>query len=144
MPRVRIALDTNIFVSALITKGTPPDRLYQAWLRNDIDLVISVEQIDEIAEVLARPRFRNLIDPDEAAQMISAIHLRAIVVAGIDILKRSPDPKDDMILATAVAGQAELLVTGDKRDILALGTVEGIPICSARDALRIALPDHPS
>ena len=55
---MRVVLDTNIFVSALITKGTPPDQLYQAWLRNDIDLVTSVAQIDEITDVLARPKFR--------------------------------------------------------------------------------------
>ena len=134
---MRIALDTNIFVSALITKGTPPDQIYQAWLRSDIDLVISAEQIDEITEVLARPKIRSLVNPDEAEQMISAIHLRAIVVADLNILKRSPDPKDDMLLATAVAGQADLLVTGDKRDILALGTVEGIPICTAPDAMAL-------
>ncbi|WP_428099658.1 putative toxin-antitoxin system toxin component, PIN family [Candidatus Rariloculus sp.] len=136
---MRIVLDTNIFVSALITKGTPPDQLYQAWLRNDIDLVTSVTQIEEITDVLARPKLRRFVDPDEAAQMVSAIHLRAIVVDDMPVPKRSPDPKDDVILATAVAGQAALLVTGDKRDILALGTVEGIPICTARDALQIAL-----
>ena len=136
---MRVVLDTNIFVSALITKGTPPDQLYQAWLRNDIDLVTSVAQIDEITDVLARPKLRRLVDPDEAAQMVSAIHLRAIVVGDMQVPKRSPDPKDDVILATAVAGQAALLVTGDKRDILALGTVEDIPICTARDALQIAL-----
>ena len=137
---MRIALDTNVFVSALITKGTPPDQLYQAWLRNDIDLVTSVEQIDEIADVLARPKFRGLVDPDDAARMIFAILMRAIVVADMDVPQRSPDPKDDMILATAVAGRADLLVTGDKRDLLALQTVEGIPICTPRDALQIAIP----
>ena len=121
----------------LITKGTPPDQLYQAWLRNDIELVTSIAQIDEVANVLARPKLRRFVDPDEAAQMVSAIHLRAHVIDNMPVPNRSPDPKDDMILATAVAGQAALLVTGDKRDVLALGTVEGIPVCTARDALRL-------
>ena len=67
----------------------------------------------------------RLICSDEAAQMDSAIDLRAILVGDMPVPKRSPDPKDDLILATAVAGQAALLATGDKRDILALGTVEG-------------------
>ena len=136
---MRIVLDTNIFVSALITKGTPPDQLYQACLRNDIDLVTSVAQIDEITDVLARPKLRGFVDPDEAAQMVSAIHLRAIVDDDMPVPKHSPDPKDDVILATAIAGQAALLVTGDKRHLLAPETIEGIPICTARDALQIAL-----
>ena len=120
---MRIVLDTNILVSALITKGTPPDQPYQAWLRNNIQLVTSVAQIDEMTNVLARPKLRRFVDPDEATQMVSAIHLRAHVIDDMPIPSRSPDPKDDMILATAVAGQAALLVTGDKRDTLALGTV---------------------
>ena len=37
-PHVRVVLDTNILIGALITKGTPPDRLYQAWLRSEIEL----------------------------------------------------------------------------------------------------------
>ena len=70
---MRIVLDANIFVSALITKGTPPDQLYQAWLRNDIDLVTSVAQIDEITDVLAHPKLRTFVDPDEAAQHAAGI-----------------------------------------------------------------------
>ena len=50
-----------------------------------------------------------------------------------------PDPKDDPILAIAVVGDAELLVSGDKSDMLALDHVEGIPIRSPREALAIAL-----
>ena len=101
-------LDTNVLVSALITKGTPPDQLYQAWLRNKIELVTSAAQIDEVSEVLSRPRLRKYVDLDEAAQMLSAIHLRAIVIHDMPIPMRSPDPKDDAILVTAVAGDAQL------------------------------------
>ena len=99
----------------------------------------SAAQIDEVSEVLSRPRLRKYVHPDEAAQMISAIHLRAIVIHDMPIPRRSPDPKDDAILATAVAGDAELVVSGDKRDVLALREVEGIPIRTARDALQVAL-----
>ena len=137
---MRIVLDTNILVSALITKGTPPDRLYQAWLRNEVELVTSSAQIDEVTEVLARSGLRKYVELDEAAQMVAAIHQHATVLNDISVTKRSPDPKDDPILATAVAGKAELLVSGDRRDMLALGNVEGIPIRTAREAMGIALP----
>ena len=136
---MRIVLDTNVLVSALITRGTPPDQLYQAWLRNEIELVTSSAQIDELADVLSRPKLRKYVDPTDAAELISDIHLRAIVIRDMPIPRRSPDPKDDAILATAVAGDAELVVSGDKRDILVLREVEGIPIRTARDALQIAL-----
>ncbi|MDE0055384.1 MAG: hypothetical protein OXH92_00065 [Bryobacterales bacterium] len=57
----------------------------------------------------------------------------------IAVTKRSPDPKDDPILAIAVVGDAELVVSGDRSDMLALGHVEGRPIRSPREALAIAL-----
>ena len=140
---MRVVLDTNILVSALITKGTPPDQLYRAWLRNEIELVTSAAQIDEVSEVLARPRLRRYVDPEEAAQMVAAIRQRATVLRDIPVTRRSPDPNDDAILAAAVAGDAELVVSGDKNDMLALGHVEGIPIRSARAALEIVLERNP-
>ena len=117
---MRVVLDTNILVSALITKGTPPDQLYQAWLRSEVELVTSTAQIDEVTDVLARPGLRRYVDPNEAAQMVAAIHQRATVLGDVPITKRSPDPKDDPILAAALAGKAELIVSGDKRGMLDL------------------------
>ncbi|MCY4362009.1 MAG: putative toxin-antitoxin system toxin component, PIN family, partial [Gammaproteobacteria bacterium] len=63
---VRVVLDTNILISALITRNTPPDKLYQAWLRGEIELVISDTQVAEIYDVLSRPRLRRFLDADEA------------------------------------------------------------------------------
>ena len=64
--RVLVVLDTNILIGALITKGTPPDRLYQAWLRGEIELVTSTAQIAELADVLAWPRLQRFLDADQA------------------------------------------------------------------------------
>ena len=136
---MRIVLDTNILVSALITRGTPPDLLYRAWLRDEVELVTSAAQIQEVADVLGRPRMRKFVDPDEAAQMIAAIHRRATVLGGVPVARRSPDPKDDAILAAAIAGGVALVVSGDKNHMLALGDVDGIPIRSAREALGIVI-----
>ena len=47
----------------------------------------------------------------------------------------SSDPKDNPISAAAIAGKADLIVSGDKRHMLVLGQLEGIPILTARDAL---------
>ena len=140
---MRIVLDTNILVSALITKGTPPDQIYQAWLRNEVELVTSTAQIDEVTDVLARPRMRRYVDPDEGAQMVAAIHQRAML-REVPVVRRSPDPKDDAILAAAVVGKVELVVSGDRNDMLALGHVEGIPIRSAREALEMVVTRKPT
>ena len=130
-----IFIDYNILVGALITKGTPPDRLYQAWLRAEIELVTSPVQMAEMVDVLARPRMQKFIDADEAAAIVENIGTRAVIVDRPPMVKFSPDPKDSPILAAAGAGKANLIVSGDKKHMLALRDVEGIPVVSARDAL---------
>ena len=56
---MRILFDTNILIGALITKGTPPDGLYQGWLRGEFNLVTSAAQLAEIANVVIRPRLQK-------------------------------------------------------------------------------------
>ena len=77
---MRIVLDTNILIGALITKGTPPDSLYQAWLRGEIELVTSTAQLAEVADVLARPRLQKYLDADEAAAILEIIDTRALIL----------------------------------------------------------------
>ncbi len=132
---MRVVLDTNILIGALITRGTPPDGLYRAWLRGEFTLVTSTAQMAEIADVLARPRLQRFLDADEAAALVENIDTRAVVLADPPDVHLSPDPADNPILAAAIAGKADLIVSGDKRHMLALGEAEGIPIVTAREAL---------
>ncbi len=132
---MRVVLDTNILISALITKGTPPDRLYQAWLRNEIELATSTAQLAELTDVLARPRLHKFLEADEAAAIVENIDTRALVLAKLPLVRLSRDPKDNPVLATAIAAKADLIVSGDQRHMLSLGEVEGIPVVTAREAL---------
>lgn len=132
---MRVVLDTNILIGAPITKGTPPDSLYQAWLRDEFELVTSLAQLSEMTRVIVRPRLRRFVDADEVAAIVENIGARAVVLRGLPVVDLSADPDDNPILATAIAGKADLLVTGDKKHLLALGVVEGIPVVTARDAL---------
>ncbi len=132
---MRIVLDTNILIAALITKDTPPDRLYQAWLKGEFELVTSTAQMAEVAIVLARPRLQRYLDADEAAAIVENIDTRALILDAPPDVDLSPDPKDNPILAATIAGKADLIVSGDKKHMLALGEVEGIPIVTARDAV---------
>ena len=58
-----------------------------------------------------------------------------MVVAELPDVKLSPDPRDNPIPATALAGEAEMIVSGDKSDMLALRRIEGIPVVTAHEAL---------
>ena len=134
---MRVVLDTNILIGALITKGTPPDTLYRAWLRGEIELVTSTAQIRELADVLARERLQRFLDADEAAAIVENIGTRAVILDQLPSVSHSPDPMDNLILATAIAGGADLIVSGDKKHMLALRQVDGIPIVTARQALEL-------
>ena len=132
---MRIVLDTNIFISALISGDGYPGQLLAAVKRERITLVTSIYQIDELRDVLGRERLKPYIRPAEAEDLVYHLEAVGMVTGKLPEMSLSPAPKDDPILATAVAGEADLIVSGDKGDMLALGHVEGIPIVTARDAV---------
>ena len=132
---MRVVLDTNILIGALITKGTPPDQLYRAWLRGEFELVTSIEQIHELARTLSRRRLQKHIDASEASVIVGHLGMRAIVLDRPPSVALSTDPADNRILAAAIAGQVDFIVSGDKRHMLTLKEVEGIPLITAREAV---------
>ena len=94
---VRVVLDTNILINALITKGTPPDNLYQAWLNGEIEVVMTAAHIAEIRDVLARSRLKRFIHTDEAVAIVENIDAYALVLTDAPVVDRSPDAKDNPI-----------------------------------------------
>ena len=132
---MRIVLDANIFIGALISGNGYPGQLLAAVKRERITLITSIYQIDELRDVLGRERLKPYIRPAEAEDLVYHLEAVGMVTGKLPEMSLSPDPKDNPILATAVAGEADLLVSGDKGDMLALGHVEGIPIVTARDAV---------
>jgi hypothetical protein len=137
---VNLVLDSNVLVSALLTKGTPPDQLYQAWANGRFDLVTSHWQIDELKRVLSYEKLKRYIKPMEASLLLENLDAMAQIVEVAQPRSESPDPDDNWILATAVTGEADLLVTGDKNDLLRLKQVAGVRIVNAREALKRILP----
>jgi len=134
---VKLVLDTNILISALLTKNTPPDQLYQAWVQGAFDLVSSDWQLEELKRVLGYKKLRPFIREHEASLLIENLDSIAIMVADLVPITASPDPDDNWIIATAIAGEADMIVSGDKSDLLSLGSVQGIGIVNPRTALGV-------
>ena len=132
---VRVVLDTNIVVSALISRGSPPDQLYRAWIDNRFTLVSSADQIQELLRVLRYDRIRSRIHPDDEREVLVHFSTLADLAEDLPHVELSRDPDDNRILATAIAGNADLIVSGDRRDMLSLSQVERIAILTARDAV---------
>jgi putative PIN family toxin of toxin-antitoxin system len=133
----RLVIDTNVFVSGLISGDGPPALILRAVRNKRAIHVVSDPIVEEYLRVLDYPRirkFRNITDAfvaDIAAYLVyqtERVELRSQI-------RMSADPDDDVFLNTAVDGRATLLVTGDKTDLPALRRVESIPIVSAREAV---------
>lgn len=133
---MRVLLDTNIFVSGLMVEASPPGRLVSAWLDSDFELITSRAQIAELRRVLGYEKVRVRIVPDQAADVLVNLDVMSTIVEPVEGVEHSPDPDDNVILATAIAGDAMLIVSGDRRDMLALGEVRGIPIVNALEAVK--------
>lgn len=131
---MRIVLDTNVLVSALISRDGPPGLLLAAIRRERLTLVTSEAQLDELRTVLSRERLRPYIRPEEAEDLIRNLEAIGEVVADLPDVDASPDPDDNRILATTVAGRADLIVSGDKKHMLILDRVDDIPIVTAAAA----------
>jgi putative PIN family toxin of toxin-antitoxin system len=111
---IKIILDTNILLSALLSPVGPPAQLLEAWERKKFTVVASEALIAEFRDVTSRPFF-------QARLRVSTIELLA---AGLRELSEfctdlpqevfAPDAKDSFLLALAEATQANFLVTGDK------------------------------
>ncbi|MEF8721310.1 putative toxin-antitoxin system toxin component, PIN family [Candidatus Accumulibacter phosphatis] len=132
---MRLILDTNILIAALITRGTPPDQLYKAWRDGQFTLITSELQIEEIRRVTRRDGIRFRIHPAEAGRLVNDLRRLAVTVENLPTIDISPDPYDNFLLAMAQAGQVDVLVTGDKRDLLALSRHQRTHILTAREAL---------
>lgn len=136
---MNLVLDSNVLVSALLTRGTPPDQLYRAWVDGRFDLVTSDWQLDELKRVLGYEKLKRYIKPMEASLLLENLHSMAQIVEVTESRSESPDPDDNWILATAVTGAADLLVTGDKNDLLHLKQVACVRIVNAREVLKLIL-----
>ena len=108
---IRLVLDTNIMVSALISKKGPPGFLLAAAKGEGCTLITSRFQIDELQRVLAREQLRVNIPQAESDDLLASLDAVAEVVDKLPEVRLSPDPDDNPILATAIAGKADLVVS---------------------------------
>lgn len=127
---MRVLLDTNVLVSAVLFGGVP-QQLVESALAGDLDLVTSPVLMSEFERVLyAKFKLRGTF----AATVRGEFEALAEVVEPVEVPRILRDVPDNEVLAAAVAGRAELIVTGDK-ELLELGQYQGIRVVSPREML---------
>ena len=129
---MKAVLDTGIFVSALISVQGYPYKALEIWTDRAFDIVTSNWQLEELRAVSRYPHIAPRVKPHRAGALVNRLRRRATVLSDLPEVNYSPDPKDDPILAAAVAGQVQYIVSNDKADVLSLGEVAGIPVVAVR------------
>lgn len=112
---LRIVLDTNVIVSAIISPYGAPRQIFEAWRQHRFDLLISEAIIAEVARVLRYPRLQEnfrLVEADIQIVLDSLLN-DAYLLEDLYEVRRSRDPDDNVFLACALEGKADYLVSGD-------------------------------
>jgi uncharacterized protein len=136
---IRVVLDTNILISALLTpKGPPTQVLLMIILQPDTQLCVSPDVYAEYEEVIRRPRL-NRTD-DEIATTLRTIRENGFWVMPIEKVRACSDPDDDIFLECAQAAGAQYLVTGNVKDFPA--TWGSTKIVTARQFLDESLSGY--
>ena len=135
---MRIVLDTNTVVSALLWKGAPHVLLTTARERPDITLFSSPKLLAELADVLSRVKLASAVR--QSGRVAEALMHRYLGIVRVVLPDSVPavvlaDPDDDHVLACALLARADFIVSGDN-DLLALDSYQGIPIVSAGSAVQ--------
>lgn len=111
---MRVVLDTNILLSALISPHGSPDIIYRAWRAGRFELVTSATQLDELRRASRYPKLKAILQPHLIGTMINNLQ-RAIVLNHLLVNIETDDPNDAFLLAMAQTGEVDYLVTGDHR-----------------------------
>ncbi|MFH1489729.1 MAG: putative toxin-antitoxin system toxin component, PIN family [Pseudomonadota bacterium] len=132
---LKAVLDTNIFVSSLLSRTGLPASIIDAWRSGEYLLVTSPPIISEIKRVVESPPIQKKygLGQDEIEKLVFLLEKEALVVPGrSDAAGAVPgDPTDEMFLAAALDAGADFIVSGD-RHLLGLVKYRGTPILTAR------------
>jgi putative PIN family toxin of toxin-antitoxin system len=108
---VRVVVDSNVWVSGLIDPHSPPGHVLTAVLERRLEVVSSWELVDEVSAILERPKLQHY--EFDASDMLDLLRTVAITLPTVDVDVEIRDPADAPVVAAAVAGRAEAIVTGD-------------------------------
>jgi putative PIN family toxin of toxin-antitoxin system len=135
---IRAVLDTNLLVSYLLTHRPPIVTLIDHHLaRDDFGLVTAPELLAELDRVLGYPKLQRYYTDEERMRFVALVMALSEVVDLPESIPRiSRDPDDDRVIACAIVGDVDVIVTGDE-DLLALERAGGIPILTATQFLEM-------
>ncbi|MBS7653431.1 MAG: putative toxin-antitoxin system toxin component, PIN family [Candidatus Bathyarchaeia archaeon] len=137
---MKIVLDTNVLLSALIKSGKPRELIFKI-ADGKAQLILSRGILEEFLEVTEELKIRRYVDEGDIIAFVRVLGAISKIVSVRSKFKIiNEDPPDDVILRTAKDGRADYIVSGDKH-LLLLGEFRGIKIVSVSEMLRLLEED---
>lgn len=109
-----VVLDSNIFISALISPHASPHVIFAAWREGRFELITCREQIEELRRSSHYPKLRALIPSHTFGALLNHLQ-RAVILDRFPAKYEAGDPHDSYLLNLTAAARADYLVTGDRR-----------------------------
>lgn len=129
----RVIIDTNIFISFLISNSF--SKLDKHFSANKIRLLFSNELLREFLDVVKRPKLKKYFSDTEVIKLLDSIQNHADFIKVTSTVNVCRDPKDNFLLALALDGKADCLITGDE-DLLIMGKFRKTTIIKITDYLK--------
>lgn len=130
---MRVVLDTNVFVSGIHWTGTS-EKVLQAWMNKDFELVSSLPIIEELVRILMS--FKVPLEPDDISWWESLILEKSVIVVPKEKVDIVTDPDDNKFVEAALEGKAQYIVSQDKH-LLVLKEYRGIKVLHPDEFLKI-------
>ena len=131
---IRVVVDTNVIVSAMLFNSSTPGQAVSLLLKRG-SLLISIDLVEELNDVLSREKLSRYVTREERERFLEALIAESELVEIKESITACRDPKDDHLLELAASGGATFVVTGD-RDLLVLDPFRNIRIVTPQDFLK--------
>jgi putative PIN family toxin of toxin-antitoxin system len=129
--------DTNVLASGTVSAAGPAGQLLDAWRANQCDLIVSEPILTELARTFTKPYFQAHLTHEQIQRFLTFLRRRATITPiTVTVQGVATHPEDDMVLATAISGKVQYLVTGDKK-LQNLESYQGVMIVSPAEFLEI-------
>lgn len=129
---MRAVFDSNVWISAFRFKGRPLELVLKA-AEGEFELYTSQSIMDETARVLREKFNAQQSEIDQALKIMNTAARKVEPAVKLNVVK--DDPKDDHIIECALAARADVIVTGDKKHLLKMGSYQGIRMISVDEFL---------
>ncbi|MDO5524393.1 MAG: putative toxin-antitoxin system toxin component, PIN family [Bacteroidia bacterium] len=134
MPKIRVVIDTNLWISFLISKRI--NELRTLILKKRIVVLFSNELLREFLEVVNRPKFHKHFTSENIKGLLNAFDEFGIIVETTSLANKCRDKKDNFLLDLSICGKAHYLITGDN-DLLVIEKINNTKILTFTEFIHL-------